>query len=97
MTEITIEVAAGNAQQQFCLRVQVPEGSTLQAAITQSCILQKWPQIDLQQWRVGVFGKLARLDESVKAGDRIEIYQPLKIDPKQARLARAKKGASLRA
>jgi putative ubiquitin-RnfH superfamily antitoxin RatB of RatAB toxin-antitoxin module len=46
-----------------------------------------------QQLRVGVFGKLRELDDAVFAGDRIEIYRPLQVDPMESRRARAAKKA----
>jgi uncharacterized protein len=52
-------------------------------------MLERFPEIDLEQSRIGVFGKLRRPDEQVRAGDRIEIYRPLIADPKESRRRRA--------
>jgi hypothetical protein len=35
--------------------------------------------------KVGIFGKLAKLEQARRDGDRVEIYPPLIADPKQAR------------
>ena len=64
---------------------------SIEQAIQQSNILEQFPEIDLSVNKVGVFGELRSLDELINDGDRIEIYRPLKIDPKQARRDRAKK------
>ncbi len=38
---------------------------------------------------VGIFGELCSRDAVPRDGDRIEIYRPLKSDPKESRRARA--------
>ncbi len=38
---------------------------------------------------VGVFGRLRSLDDPLRDGDRVEIYRPLQVDPKEARRIRA--------
>ena len=84
-----IEVAYAKPEQQTLLSVELPEGSTAEAAILASGILDRYPEIDLQQHKIGIFGKLCKLDQRLKAGDRVEIYRPLLIDPKEARRNRA--------
>ena len=87
---LEIEIAYANlANQQFVERFEVRPGVTLRGAIERSRILDKFPEIDLAINRVGVFGRLKSLEDPVMAGDRIEIYQPLQIDPKQARRQRS--------
>lgn len=70
---------------------QISIETTLLQAIHASGILQQHAEIDLTVMRVGVYGKLRKLDDLVKAGDRIEIYRPLRADPKNSRRLRAKK------
>ncbi|CAG0963169.1 partial hypothetical protein, partial [Anaerolineae bacterium] len=53
-----------------------------------SGILKRFPEIDLGQQKVGIFGKLVKLDLPVKEGDRIEIYRPIIADPKTVRRRR---------
>ena len=73
------------------VRQEVPANATLKEAIEQSGVLEKYPEIDLDSNKVGVFSRKRELHAPVHAGDRIEIYQPLKVDPKEARRRRAKK------
>jgi len=47
--------------------------------------------LDLQAQAFGIFGKRARLDQPLAEGDRVEIYRPLAMDPKEARRRRAKR------
>lgn len=84
-----IQVVFAYPQEQRLLAADVASGSTVEAAIRASGMLEKHPEIDLQQMRVGVFGKLCALGDRVREGDRIEIYRPLQADPKQARRERA--------
>jgi putative ubiquitin-RnfH superfamily antitoxin RatB of RatAB toxin-antitoxin module len=85
-----VEVAYATPTAQKILQVEVEESSTLETAIDRSGILDLFPEIDLGKQKVGVFGKIKKLNEKVKAGDRIEIYRPLILDPKEARRKRAR-------
>ncbi len=64
---------------------------TVEQVIKASGILQKNSDIDITQQAVGIYNKIVALQAPVTAGDRIEIYRPLVIDPKQARRIRAEK------
>jgi len=86
----TIEVAYAKPDSQLIVEVPDVPHITVQQAIEASGILQQFPEIDLAINKVGVFGKLARLDTELVAGDRVEIYRPLIADPKEARRRRAK-------
>lgn len=89
---LTVEVVYALPRQQVVVAVRVPAGATFAEAIGQSGILGRFPEIDLARDGVGAFGRRRRLDETVAAGDRIEIYRPLPADPKDARRRRAAGG-----
>ena len=76
-----IGVAYSEPGQQIWLNIEVPEASSVSEAIERSGILGQFPQIDLATQKVGVFGRLVRLDAALKAGDRIEIYRAIIADP----------------
>lgn len=88
---VTIEVVYTSPDKQKIISVQVDEETTIERAIHLSGILVIFPEIDLSQQKVGIFGKVKELNEIVKDGDRIEIYRSLLIDPKEARRRKAKK------
>ena len=88
---ISIEVAYASANQSWLIPVEVEEGTTVQQAIASSGIMEQCPDINLQINKVGLFSKIIELDVPVRAGDRIEIYRPLLLDPKEARRLRAEK------
>lgn len=93
---LSVEVAYALPLRQELLRVQLPAGSTLQQAIEASGLLRKHPEIDLRKNKVGVFGKLVRLDAPLRDGDRVEIYRPLIADPKETRRKRADEGKAMK-
>lgn len=88
---IDVEVAYAGHAAQYARALRVPYGTTLRGVIDRSRIVERHPEIDLTTWRVGVFGELRTLEEPVRAGDRVEIYPPLRCDPKEARRRRAKR------
>ncbi len=89
--KMRIEVAYAKPSEQVILTLDIADGSTIEAAIIESGILQRFPEIDLANNRVGIFGRLCKLDQTIKAGDRVEIYRPLIVDPKEMRRTRAAK------
>ena len=90
---IPVEVAYATADQQVVITASLKPDSTANVAIEQSGLLQQFPEIDLTINKVGIFGVLCPLDRTVTAGDRVEIYRPLLIDPKEARRVRAAQSA----
>ncbi len=89
---IKVEVLYALAHEQTLLVVEVPQGSTLDDAVLRSGILGKYPEIDLSINKVGIFGKLSKLDTVLREKDRVEIYRPLIADPKEVRKRLAEEG-----
>lgn len=83
-----IEIAYAAQDSQTMIALIVPPMTTIKAAIELSGVLRRFPDIDLSQQAVGIFGQLKSLDSFVTIGDRIEIYRPLLLDPKEARRLR---------
>ncbi len=90
------EVAYGRMDKQALLTVESATPLTVEQAIENSGILQRFPEIDLAGCKVGIFGKATRLDALLSEGDRVEIYRPLIADPKEARKKRASEGKVMR-
>jgi putative ubiquitin-RnfH superfamily antitoxin RatB of RatAB toxin-antitoxin module len=76
------------------VRLRLPTGATVEEAIRQSGMLERFPEIDLGRSRVGIYGRWVRLDAAVRDGDRVEIYRPLTADPKEVRRLRARRRAT---
>ena len=89
MAHIRVEVAYARPASQRILELTVPEGTRAGEAIHLSGILFLFPEIDLQVLKIGIFSRPVALDHILKAGDRVEIYRPLALDPKEARRRRA--------
>ena len=89
---ITVEVAYALPNQQLIIPVQVAAETNAEAAIQASGILNKFPEINLNTQQIGIFGKLTRLDTTLRHLDRIEIYRPLIADAKEVRKRRAEEG-----
>ena len=89
--EILVEIAYALPEEQVIISIKVPTIFNVQQAIEKSGIQKKFPSIDLSKNKVGIFGKKTTLDHVLKNRDRIEIYRPLILDPKEMRRKRAAK------
>lgn len=76
-----VGVVYSEPSQQVWLNIEVPEETTAQEAIERSGILKQFPHVDLATQKVGVFGRLVKLDAPLKPGDRVEIYRGIICDP----------------
>jgi hypothetical protein len=91
MGSIRVEVAYGRPERQELIAVTVSDEATAVDAIRASGIEARFPEIDLSQQSIGVFARVLKDPEHhvLSEGDRVEIYRPLVIDPKDARASRA--------
>jgi putative ubiquitin-RnfH superfamily antitoxin RatB of RatAB toxin-antitoxin module len=94
---IFVEVAYALPERQKIIELQVPLGTTAFNAVKNSGIIDEFSNIDIENSKMGIFGK--RLGEKglkppkeyvLKNMDRVEIYRPLILDPKEIRRLRAK-------
>ena len=90
---LRVEVTYARTDRQWVLEVSLSPGATVEDAIRRSGILDQVPEIDLVVNKVGIYGKLAKLDAPLRPRDRVEIYRPLIADPRQVRKKRAAKAA----
>ena len=88
---LSIEIIYATIKEQKILCLDVDDDCDVETAIKQSTILEKHPEIDLSTNKIGIFSRVCKLDEKLHDKDRIEIYRPLLIDPKEARKQRALK------
>ena len=93
---INVEVAYALPEKQVIRKVNVDAGTTIGAAIVQSGIMMDFPDIDLENAKVGIFGKVAPMTKVLSDGDRVEIYRPLIADPKEVRRKRAAEGKEMK-
>lgn len=76
-----VGVAYSEPGNQVWLNIEVPDDSTVAQAIERSGLLRQFPHIDLSVQKVGVFGRLVKLDAALKPGDRVEVYRGIIADP----------------
>lgn len=93
---IEIEVSYARPDTQLIIPVTINADMTVQEAIEHSGILEKFPEINLEKNKVGVFGKLTKLTSTLRSGERIEIYRQLIADPKAVRKQRAAEGKAMK-
>ncbi|HFD92164.1 MAG TPA: RnfH family protein [Gammaproteobacteria bacterium] len=91
-----VEVAYALPDVQVIVPVKIHADATLEEAIRHSGILDNFPEIDLDKNKVGIFGKLAKKNATLRPGDRVEIYRPLIADPKEVRRQRAAEGKRMK-
>ena len=89
--KIRVEVAYALPEEQIIISIKVPKKINVKQAIEKSGIQKKFSDIDLSKNKVGIFGKQTTLDHLLSDRDRIEIYRPLILDPKEMRRKRASK------
>ncbi len=93
---IDVEVAYARPDAQVILKLRVPQGTTLEQAVRESGILERFPDIDLARNQLGIFGKLNKSNATLRTGDRVEIYRSLIADPKEVRKQRAAEGKRMK-
>jgi len=87
--KIRVEVAYALPEKQALLSLTVAAGTTVVEAARQSGIAEQFEGIDLDNAKLGIFGKVVAPGQVLRDGDRVEIYRPLIADPKEVRKARA--------
>ncbi len=85
-SQVTVEVVFARPGRQALRRVRLPAGSTVEDAVAASGLAEE--PGNLGPGPVGIFGKTVPARTVVRDGDRVEIYRPLRADPKDLRRAR---------
>ena len=94
-SEYKVEVVYALAERQVLIALSVAPGTTVAEVIERSGIADKFPDHDLSSCPLGIWGKIVDRDRVVEAGDRVEIYRQLEIDPRDARRKLAAQGKSM--
>ena len=94
-TNIRVEVVFATEEHQELLEVSIPKGSMVGDAIALSGIASRFPGEDISKLEVGIWGRVVGRDQRLKPGDRVEIYRPLVLDPREARRRLAALGRTM--
>jgi len=93
---ISIELVYATAERQALLKLSIEEGgSSVEDAISESAIYSMFPDHGLDKASVGVWGRPVDRGYTICAGDRIEIYRPLQMDPRESRRLLAEQGRTM--
>ena len=95
-SSIDIEVAYAEPDKQMIVPLRVPRGTSARGAVRRSGLLDHFAGIDLNEAAMGVFGNPVSPCAPLAQGDRVEIYRPLQVDPKEARRDRAARSLAQR-
>lgn len=93
--DVNIEVVFALPDRQELINLTVDAGTTVQAAISISGVGDRFPDEDLSGYQAGVWGRVVSRDHRLEDGDRLEIYRPLMMDPRDARRLLAASGGSM--
>lgn len=96
MSVLRVEVALATPERQKLIELELAPGATVAEAIEASRILRYFPALDPATLRCGVWGRETGRDAVLADGDRVELYRPLEIDPKEARRQHARLGRTMR-
>jgi len=88
---VKVSVIYALPQEQYLEELDVADAITVEDVIKMSHVLERFPEIDLSLHKVGVFAKLAKLNQVLRDGDRVEIYRSLPRKPRDAHAADDKK------
>lgn len=86
---ISVEVVFARKDRQVLRTLQLAAGARVADAIRGSCLHEQFPGEPLDTLPVGIWGRPVERSERLRNGDRVEIYRPLEVDPKEARRQRA--------
>ena len=85
-----VSVAVALPARQEVIDLELPAGATVADAIAAARLADRFPGVDFSAMRTGIWSRAARAGARLRDGDRVELYRPLKADPKQQRRKRAK-------
>jgi uncharacterized protein len=92
---VNIEVVFALPDHQVLVALNVDTGTTVEAAVAQSAIGDMFSSEDLSAYQAGVWGKVVERDHRLQEGDRLELYRPLQMDPRDTRRLLAASGGSM--
>lgn len=86
---MNVAIVYCTTQAEHRIELEVPAGTTIGAAIEVAGLSDQEPMLQSGALKVGIWNRIARLEDLVREGDRIEIYRPLTVDPKEGRRLRS--------
>lgn len=85
-----VEIVFALSDRQVLRCIEVEEGASVAEVIRRSGIERQFPDAGIDGLQAGVWGRPVERAHVLRAGDRVELYRPLEIDPKEARRLKAR-------
>jgi len=98
MPSINVSVVYATKDKQWIKELVLQRGASISDAIENSGFLDQIDDLTeklIDELDIGVFSQKAKLDDLLKEGDRVEIYRPLRLDPKDVRRQLAALGKTI--
>ena len=89
MATISVELVFAMPDKQVLRSVTLAEGSSVDDVIAMGNLLTDFPELVLEDMQAGIWGRPVGRDHVVREGDRVELYRPLEMDPREARRLKA--------
>lgn len=86
---ISVELVLALPDKQVLRSITVEEGSTVADVIGLGNLGRDFPGVVLEDLQAGIWGRPVDREHAVKDGDRVELYRPLEMDPREARRLKA--------
>ncbi len=87
---IQVEVVFAEPGRAWTRDLRLPAGATVAQAVAASRLAEERPDVRVADDCLGVFGRRVKPQQVLRDGDRVEVYRPLAMDPKEARRRRAR-------
>ncbi|HKL61827.1 MAG TPA: RnfH family protein [Woeseiaceae bacterium] len=94
-TPLAVEVVCALPERQWCIPLRLEAAATVADAIAASGLAEEPGAPDPACCAAGVWGEVAERERRLRDGDRVELYRPLVIDPREARRRAAEAGRTL--
>lgn len=85
-----VTVAVALPARQEVIELELPSGATIADALAAAKLAERFPELDCSSMRTGIWSRPAPMETRLREGDRVELYRPLKADPKDMRRDRAR-------
>ncbi len=70
------------------VNLRLDPGATVADALRESGLQARHPGLALEALPVGIWGAFCNRGDALRDRDRVELYRPLRVDPKEARRQR---------
>jgi len=93
---IAVEVVFGRPDAQTLVALSLQQGATVASAIASSGLAENYPDESFADLPTGIWGRIVDKECILKDGDRVEVYRPLQLEPRESRRRLAQLGLTMR-